>query len=80
MQSSFQPRGHGVILLTRLNGSILYINADLIKTVEPTPDAVITLTSGEHFVAKETAEQVVERIVEYQRKVHTQPVILKAGE
>ncbi len=69
-----------MIKLTRLNGSVLYINAELIKSVEPTPDAVITLTSGEHFVAKETAEQVVERIVEYQRKVHNQPVQLKAGE
>jgi flagellar protein FlbD len=69
-----------VILLTRLNGTAIYINADLIKSVEPTPDAVITLTNGEKFVARETAEVVVERIVEYQHRVHTQPVLKQAGE
>ena len=70
-----------MIQITRLNGSIIYINAELIKSVEPTPDAVITLGNGEKYIARETAEVVVDRIIEYQRKVHTQPVALKqAGE
>jgi flagellar protein FlbD len=63
-----------VVLITRLNGTIIYINAELIKSVEPTPDAVITLTNGERLVAKEPAEVVVARIIEYQRKKHM-PVI-----
>jgi flagellar protein FlbD len=75
------PQGSNVILITRLNGSKIYINAELIKSVEPTPDAVITLDNGEKYIARETAEVVVDRIIEYQRKIHTQPVELKqAGE
>ncbi len=59
-----------MVLITRLNGTTIYLNAELIKSVEPTPDAVITLTNGERLVAKEPAEVVVARIIEYQRKVH----------
>ena len=69
-----------MILITRLNGSTIYINADLIKSVEPTPDAVITLINGEKYIARETAEVVVERIAAYQHMVHTQPVLKQAGE
>lgn len=63
-----------MVLITRLNGTIIYLNAELIKSVEPTPDAVITLVNGERLVAKEPAEVVVARIIEYQRKKHM-PVI-----
>jgi flagellar protein FlbD len=69
-----------VIQITRFNGTVLYINAELIKTVEPTPDAVITLTTGEKMVVKETAEVVVERIIAYQRMVHANPFTKASGE
>ncbi len=69
-----------MIQVTRFNGTTIYINAELIKTVEPTPDAVITLTTGEKMVAKEPVEVVVERIIEYQRKVRANPFITAPGE
>jgi flagellar protein FlbD len=69
-----------VILITRFNGTIIYINAELVKTVESTPDAVITLTTGEKMVAKEPAEVIVERIIDYQRKVHASPFTKAPGE
>ena len=62
-----------MILITRLNGTTIYINAEMVKSVEPTPDAVITLTSGEKLVAREPVEVIIERIIEYQRKVHASP-------
>jgi flagellar protein FlbD len=69
-----------VILVTRLNGSTIYINAELIRSVEPTPDAVITLTTGDKLVAKEPAEEIVQRIIAYQRQVHSAPTLIKPGE
>lgn len=69
-----------MIHITRLNGTVIYINAEMVKTVEPTPDAVITLTNGDKFVAKETAEVVVERIIAYQRIIHCDPNFEKVGE
>jgi flagellar protein FlbD len=69
-----------VILITRFNGTKIYINAELVKSVEPTPDAVITLMNGEKFIAKETAEVVVERLIEYQRIVHNPLNLKQVGE
>jgi flagellar protein FlbD len=56
-----------MIRLTRLNHKPLIINSDLIEHIETTPDTVLSLTSGQTFVVRETAEEVVERIVGYRR-------------
>jgi flagellar protein FlbD len=58
-----------MIQLTRLNGQPLIINSELIKVIENTPDTVISLVNGEKIVVSETGEQVVERIVQFRRRV-----------
>lgn len=58
-----------MIRLTRLNGTEMYLNADLISTVESHPDTVITLVDGKHFVVAETGVEVVERIAHYRADV-----------
>ena len=50
-----------MILLTRLTGRPLIVNAELIKTVEETPDTMITLLNGDHFMVKESMAEVVRR-------------------
>lgn len=60
-----------MITLTRLNGQRFVLNADLIRTVEERPDTVITLTTGERMVVKEAADRVVEKTVEYGRRLRT---------
>ena len=47
-----------MILLTRLNGEQIVINADLIERAEATPDTVLTLTSGTRYVVAETLDEV----------------------
>ena len=58
-----------MIKVTRLNGKELIINADLIETVEATPDTIITLTTNSKFMVRETPEEVVDRVVEYKRRI-----------
>jgi flagellar protein FlbD len=58
-----------MIKLSRLNQKALTVNSDLIKFVENTPDTVITLVSGEKFVVLESAETIVQRVVEFRRKL-----------
>ncbi len=58
-----------MILVTRLNGSPFIMNAELIKTIESTPDTMITLISGEHVVVKEAMDEVVRRAVTYCRSI-----------
>jgi flagellar protein FlbD len=56
-----------VIRLHRLNGKPFVLNAELIRTVEETPDTTITLVNGDHMVVQEPMRDVVERCIEYGR-------------
>lgn len=58
-----------VIRLTRLNSHALTINSDLIKFIENAPDTVLTLTTGEKVVVRESTEEVLQRIVTFRRSV-----------
>jgi flagellar protein FlbD len=58
-----------MIYLHRLNGTEFALNAELVEQIEKTPDTVITTTKGNNIVVKESLETVVERIVEYRRRV-----------
>jgi flagellar protein FlbD len=58
-----------MIELTRLNHHPLVINSDLIKLVEQSPDTVITLVNGDKIVVRESALDVLERVVRFRRSV-----------
>lgn len=68
-----------VIKVTRLNNSVVYVNADLIQTVEPTPDSIITLTNNIKMVVRETPDVIVERIIEYKRQILSNSTITVRG-
>lgn len=54
-----------MIQVTRLNNKPFVLNAELIRTVEETPDTTITLINGDHFIVKESMREVVDRAVAY---------------
>lgn len=58
-----------MIKVTRLNGSELVINADLIQTLEATPDTVLTLTTDLKYVVREDVEEIVARVISYKRAI-----------
>jgi flagellar protein FlbD len=58
-----------MIRLTRLNRVPLVLNCDLIEHIEVTPDTVITLTTGQILRVRESADQVIERIVDFRRRI-----------
>lgn len=58
-----------MIWLTRLNHVPLVLNSDMIEHIEVTPDTVITLTNGQIWRVRESAEEVVERIVAFRRRI-----------
>lgn len=62
-----------MINLTRFNGTMFWLNAELVETVEATPDVIITLTNGRKYIVKETAAQVVAAILAYRRRVAAEP-------
>lgn len=58
-----------MIEVTRLNNKPFVINCEWIETVEATPDTVITLTNGKRYVVAEKVEDVVQKVIEYKRKI-----------
>ncbi len=58
-----------MIIVTRLNGSEIVVNADLIETVEATPDTILTLVDGTRYVVEESPAELVNRIKTYRAGV-----------
>jgi len=59
-----------MIKLTKLNGKEFVLNCELIETVESTPDTVITLTNSKKFVVKQSIETVIDRVIEYKKRIY----------
>jgi flagellar protein FlbD len=59
-----------VIVLHKLNGSEVVVNAELIETLEPGPQTVVHLATGNKVLVSEKADEVVSKVVEYRRKVN----------
>ena len=58
-----------MIQLTRLNHVPLIINSDLIEHVEVTPDTVVALTTGQKFLVLESAETVVDKVIQFRQAI-----------
>jgi flagellar protein FlbD len=65
-----------MIPLIRLDGSEVVVNAELIATVEKTPDTMLTLTTGHHILVKDSVEDVISHVVEYRRRILHGPVVV----
>lgn len=62
-----------MVRLTRLNHAPIVLNSDLIEHIDITPDTVISMTTGQVFRVLETADEVVDRIVEFRRRTYQLP-------
>lgn len=58
-----------IIKIYRFDGSELVVNADLIETIEATPDTVITLTTGRKIVVVDTVEAIIKRVMDYKQAI-----------
>jgi flagellar protein FlbD len=58
-----------VIRITKFDGSSIILNPELIQTIEATPDTVITLTSGQQLVVKNSVEELVAAFMDYKRSI-----------
>jgi flagellar protein FlbD len=58
-----------MIELTRLNGTPIVLNSDLIKTAEASPDTMLTLINGEKLIVREDCGEVTERVLAYRARL-----------
>lgn len=59
-----------MIVLHRLDGREIVVNAELIETLEPGPQTVVHLATGNKVVVVDKADDVVAKVVEYRRAVN----------
>ncbi len=64
-----------MIKLTKFNSDTnkkgeFVLNAEIIETIEQTPDTVITLVNGKKLIVDESMEEVVRRVMTYRRALH----------
>lgn len=58
-----------MIRLTRYDNKKFFVNAELIQYVESKPDTIITLTSGERLIVKESEAEVIDLVIRYKRDI-----------
>lgn len=59
-----------MIKLHKLNGQEVVVNAELIETLEPGPETVVHLATGNKIPVKETADDIISKVVEYRSAVN----------
>lgn len=60
-----------MIILTSINGKKFCLNNELIYKIEEAPDTIITLVDGKILRVIEDTDKIVEKIVEYKRKIYS---------
>ena len=58
-----------MIKVTRLNGKEYFINPHQIESIEILPDTTLLMLSGKHVVVLEKIEDVIDRIIEYRKRI-----------
>lgn len=67
-ENAFGMRG-SMINVTRMNGTELTINAELIELIEEVPDTVIALTTGKKIIVKESRQKIVNLVKLYKHEI-----------
>lgn len=58
-----------MIEVTRLNGTKVLINPDLMELVEETPDTVVSFTTGRKIIIKETRQEVKNLVKSFRKDI-----------
>jgi flagellar protein FlbD len=69
-----------LIRLTRFCGDPVFVNCDLIETVERNPDTVLTLISGNRLTVQETPERITDLVREFRQSLRLPAAPDEAGD
>ena len=59
-----------MITLHKMNEDSFILNAIHIETIEERPDTVITLTNDKKYLVKESIDEIIEKIVAYEKQIN----------
>ena len=66
-----------MIELTQLNGTAFSLNNSLIEVIENIPETKVSLTNGKYYLVQESREEIVRRVMEYERHVFKHAIALQ---
>ncbi len=58
-----------MVEVTKINGTKVLVNPDLIELVEETPDTVIAFTTGRKLIVKEGRQEVKNLVKSYRKEI-----------
>ena len=58
-----------MIRVTRINNHSILLNSDLIEQIETVPDTTIALTTGQRLFVRESADEILARIIDFRRRI-----------
>jgi flagellar protein FlbD len=69
-----------MIQVTDVGGNDKYINSDLIERIETVPDTILVLVNGHNIIVRESAEDIVDKIINFRVKCNIKPEIIEIRE
>lgn len=58
-----------MIEVTRLNGTVYYVNPHQIEYMETNPDTTLIMLSGKRLVVQEDYQSLINKIVDYRKEI-----------
>ena len=58
-----------MIEVTKMNEKKVVVNAELIESIEETPDTVITLSNGKKVIVKESRQEMKNLVILYKKEI-----------
>ena len=71
---------NAVISLKKLNDKAFVVNCELIQSIECMPDTIISLTTGDKLIVKDSAREIVRKVIDYKRAINGRELEVSAGE
>lgn len=65
-----------MITLTKLNNEPIVLNDSQIQMIEMIPESKIVLMNKEFFVVRETPEEIIQKVIDYQASIFTRSGIM----
>ena len=59
-----------MIKVTKLNGEEIILNTNLIHSIQLIPESKIILLEKEFVIVKETADEIIDKIIEFNAKIY----------
>lgn len=59
-----------MIKLIGFNNKEFVLNSELIEKIEEVPETLVTLVNGKKIIVKDTVDEVIEKVIDYKRRIH----------